>query len=276
MNEHPIIFSTDMVKAILEGRKTMTRRVVKLPKWMLSYSPNLDNAYADGNVFASGAYLKVPLTSGDMAGTVQRVFCPYGYPYNKEFGIEESRTKLAVGLSKINFRPMKPEDADRLWVKETFWHPQIYEDDKKDTSIVCYKANLEPHQAERQIWKPSIFMPRWASRILLEITEIRAERLQSITEEDVVAEGISRVMGDGGTPGHGSTWEGWGYQTRNPQLYYTAKYKGILCNCNTGLVPAICAYKELWDSLNAKRGYNWDKNPWVWRCEFKQKVATLQ
>ena len=83
-------------------------------------------------------------------------------------------------------------------------------------------------------WRPSIFMPRWASRILLEITEVRAERLQEITEEDAVAEGV--------------------------KSYYTLP---------SGETTARYHFSVLWDSLNAKCGYGWDKNPWVWVISFK-------
>lgn len=84
-------------------------------------------------------------------------------------------------------------------------------------------------------WKPSIHMPRWASRINLEITDIRVERLQEINEEDAKHEGVKRInAGDFGM----ETWSS--------------------------------AFRNLWDSINSKRGYGWDTNPWVWVIEFKR------
>lgn len=129
MKERPILFSTSMVQAILEGRKTMTRRVVK-------YKPHKDHIYCDGN------------------GIAQK--CPYG----------------SVG--------------DRLWVRETWAYRQWNHD------RVYYKAdnNLADINREDEKWRPSIFMPRKLSRITLEITNIRVERLQEITESDAISEGI--------------------------------------------------------------------------------------
>jgi hypothetical protein len=182
MKEHPIIFSSPMVKAILDKRKTQTRRVIKLNKrneWLL----NPDIGWSD-------EYIKDPENA-----LIEE--CPYG------------------------------QVGDKLWVKETWWCPQ-------KGLPVAYKANLEPQQAERQIWKSSLFMPRWASRILLEITEVRAERLQEITEEDAIKEGCKEGI-------------------TMPGGHYTAKWY----------------FRALWDFLNAKRGYGWDKNPWVWVISFE-------
>lgn len=88
-------------------------------------------------------------------------------------------------------------------------------------------------------WNPSIFMPRWASRITLEITDVRVERVQEITEEDARAEGFP---GERWATGHGDYSE---------------------------IAPSE-QFRELWDKLNASRGFGWDANPWVWVIEFKR------
>jgi hypothetical protein len=125
--------------------------------------------------------------------------------------------------------------GDRLWVRETWW---------RDQSGGCWG-----YKAEGREWPPSncggkamssIFMPRWASRITLEITDIRVERLQEITEEDAWAEGCSPT------------------DTLAYQMSAYPSWNGKL------------RFKELWDSLNAKRGYGWDKNPWVWVISFRR------
>lgn len=138
--------------------------------------------------------------------------------------------------------------GDRLWVRETLVRQGV------SPFYGCtYKADITPVTAPtktmycgRSMWQwgqryvlPSIFMPRWASRITLEIVSIRAELVQNISEEDCIAE-------LGCTP----KWPGPGPEP----------YKRYLKGC----------YAITWDTLNAKRGYPWDSNPWVWVIEFKQ------
>lgn len=177
MKEHPIIFSADMVKAILDGRKAQTRRVIKS--------------------VAEGASWLI-LNWNDRT--------QYLIPENKEALI----TKCPYG-----------QVGDRFWVRETW----CLGDDLDGQEAIYYKAS-KPDIGE-YIWKPSIFMPRWASRITLEITEIRVQRVQEITTDDAIAEGIDKHY----------FWR-------------------------TG-------FQELWDKINAKRGYEWNANPWVWAISFK-------
>lgn len=116
--------------------------------------------------------------------------------------------------------------SDRLWVRETFSaHPHdgfYYKSTDPLTDSIEYGCR----------WKPSIHMPRWASRITLEITDIRVERLQEINSLDVVAEGFSNGE---------SNW---------------LTLRGLFIN--------------FWNSINAKRGFGWDTNPYVWVIEFKR------
>ena len=189
MTEHPILFSSPMVHAILAGNKTQTRRVVKLPhntplgRWE-------------------------PTTVGGPNG---------GKTHKGETVLEcaaiwHTRTGDCVCA--------RYEVGDRLWVRETFRYI--------GGSDAAYAAD-----GDRDDWKwtPSIFMPRWASRITLEVTGVRVERLQSISEADAIAEGIERP--------------------NNP----------VWC--------AVDEYQHLWDQINAKRA-PWASNPWVWVIEFKR------
>jgi len=212
VKERPIIMSTEMVKTILDGRKTQTRRVVKdkhYSRWQIDNGiphNGQDSIVVDidGETIIPISYLKVIYDEqADRVGG--RIFCPYG----------------SVG--------------DRLWVKET-WVEQsgdIYfkadwgED--KPVSMVC--DNIK--------WRSPLFMPRWASRITLEITGIRVERLQEITEEDAIAEGM---LPEG---------------TLLPNLIHSAD-------------NPIEQFAQLWDSLNAKRGYSWESNCWVWCISFRK------
>jgi hypothetical protein len=188
MKERPITFSGEMVRAILDGRKTQTRRVIKpQPEHVWGFGVRHDDPeYFSAHVRYSGGHQPDPW-----------IHCPYGKP------------------------------GDRLWVRETFAY--------SFQGLDCiYKAD-DYHGifAFEGPWKPSIFMPCWASRITLEITGVRVERLVDITDSDCYAEGITSLQNDIlGEP------------------YYS--------------------YKELWDSINAKRGYLFASNPWVWVIEFKR------
>jgi hypothetical protein len=190
-----IIMSGDHPKLILEGLKTMTRRVIT-PQPQGSYTLSF------GSVFEWQATF---LSRGELI-----LKCPYG----------------GVG--------------DRLWVRET-WAVNSLWDDRKPSQIPSSSGMAGQKQL---VWysdrpkldyqgktRPSLFMPRWASRITLEITEVRVERLQEITESDAKAEGAD-------------------------------------C-CPNAVSDYRHHFMVLWDSRNAKRGYGWDKNPWVWVISFK-------
>jgi hypothetical protein len=190
----PIIFSTDMVKAILEGRKTQTRRVIKpQPKFVPSSEC--------GSGKDQWEYHPVYWYAEDGPGRLMNRCCPYG------------------------------QVGDKLWVRETFHATDI-------GHKVHYKVN--DNNPTWMKWTPSIHMPRWASRITLEITEIRLERLQEITEEDAEAEGI-RVIDN--------TLE---------KIYSPPNYPDIHRDIFIGL----------WDSINGKK-HPWSSNPWVWVISFK-------
>lgn len=230
MNTKPILFSGPMILAILAGRKTQTRRVVKSTAWV-----------CDGGEPPSGSY---PGSPGQWVIDLDR--CPYG---------------------KI---------GDRLWVRETWCET----DDEYGTPVVVYRAGgnrligrdhprgpdyLLNASSDEGIhvdrWKPSIYMPRWASRISLKITNVRVERVQDISEEDAIEEGMQKfvytskdnvatrkygIPDRDGFPGEGDfgwPWHDW-------KIFPTA------------------AFARLWDCINANRGQDWKANPWVWVIEF--------
>jgi len=159
--ERPILFQSAMVRAILAGQKTQTRRIVKLPPlqpWQLGnskgwYYIESNHSIDDCNYYIAGF--------GDGLSTIINIKCPYGKPAFAPFDLP----------------------ADRLWVRET-WGLTV-----EDT--VCYLADESRSIVTR--WRPSMFMPRWASRITLEITAVQVERLQDISEADARAEGVTAV-----------------------------------------------------------------------------------
>lgn len=178
MKERPIIFSGPMVRAILDGRKTQTRRAVKpQPLWVAS--PGVPFKTMDA----------------DPKGTIN---CPYGQP------------------------------GDRLWVRESIHVMQPRHDG--DTGSVLYRA--DGHGDWIGKWHPSIHMPRWASRITLEVVSVRVERLNGISEKDAKAEGY--------------------------------KSQSIMENPDAGRLW----FRDLWQSINAPG--SWAENPWVWVVEFKR------
>lgn len=236
MADKPILFSGSMVRALLDGRKTQTRRV-------LNPQP-FNNVEGFQKVFADPPYFEALYSDNKpVSGAFQD-----GTPYPK--------IKYAVG--------------DRLWVREA-WRPVILSFNPQPLAVT-YDADV---QTNRRRWAdvprewtmpkqaakgnvPSIHMPRWASRLTLIVTDVRVQRLQGIGEDDAVDEGVFQVsMSEDGRS------VGW-------KANYTAKAR----------LSARMAFRDLWDSLNAKRGYGWDQNHWVaaytftvHRCNIDQMEA---
>jgi len=216
MAERPILFSGPMVRAILEGRKTQTRRIVKPPFEMI------------GN-----GYLVRPDGHGGRFGPYP---CPYGQPGDR----------LWVRESFCPFPPDRHSSGPNRWVI-------IYAADATQAELSA-PDDYNPMLYNYERWTPSIHMPRWASRINLEVVSVRVQRLQDISEEDAMAEGVDFDHG----------WEdepGFGY------LDYLSGHD------NFSLLTAVESFRTLWDSINADRGHGWDKNEWVWAVEFKRLPA---
>ena len=175
-----------MVRALLAGRKTQTRRVVRWPFEGQPQGPEIISSYEAGEYLVRDNYVR----------------CPYGAP------------------------------GDRLWVRETFcFRGETIEGRDR----YRYRADVDP-ATDGWRWTPAIHMPRRACRLVLEVTGVRVERLQEISDMDAMREGCEQ-LGD-----------------------------------NDGAFRA--SYRLLWDSLNAKRGFCWSVNPWVWVIEFKRSNAT--
>ncbi|EJP6250298.1 hypothetical protein NR868_001660 [Salmonella enterica] len=197
MNERGMIFNAEMVRAILDGRKTQTRRPVKFPL------------------------------------------------IDKNMGCELAGNELAGELAAHNYwNSPYGKPGDRIWVRETFRvHSRA-----TDVATLVYRASVRNSWTEQthrvpiavcdkpatpEKWTPSIHMPRWASRILLEITGVRVERLRDLSEEDAKSEGI--------TPPAGGVLPGWEYRIN---------------------------FRDLWMDIYGTD--SWEANPWVWVIEFKR------
>jgi hypothetical protein len=212
MKERPIIFSASMVRAILEGRKTQTRRVVK----------GIDSDGCFTTVTDVG-FPRVPHT----ASTITQQFkCPFGVPGDRLWVRESIRLNL-----------------DKGWCYEADGQALQYGKDDEDTAIAW--VEIRP---AKQRYCPSIHMPRWASRIKPEVTGVRVERLQAISEEDARAEGLFHNQ-------HG--YEGSrGFFSDNPRTAFADIWDSIYSNHREiAMGEAKCA---------------WYINPWVWVVEFRK------
>lgn len=228
MSDRPIIFSAAMVRAILAGRKSQTRRVLRVPGRL-----DASAGYPDPGLGAGG-YLKAPSLE-DGGDTIERVYPPY-------------------------------EIGDRLWVRETW---QVYDwtedgkpciryaadnstawpdthEDSASWLMETWEALSDPvnygidNRARDRVWRPSILMPRWASRVTLQVTDVRVERLQSIADGDAWSEGV---------------------EARGMSRY---------------ACESVSLFRSLWDSINSKRpGASWNDNPWVAAITFTSQIKNI-
>lgn len=223
MKERPILFSAPMVRAILDGRKTMTRRIVKHPH--IDDADIWTRAADDLGRWAFGCASGAPGSYGH--GDYVR--CPYGEPGDRLWVRETFAPYRAVGA------PCSIADATYVVLADG---AQIYRDGNVSPALAKYA----PGAFDSVKWRPSIHMPRWASRITLEVTCVRVERLHAITGRDVLAEGIDNGKSN---PAQGERWE-------NMQRL---------------------AFESLWSEINGAD--SWAANPWVWVVEFKRAKELL-
>lgn len=230
MKERPILFSGAMVRALLAGTKTQTRRVVKPQP--THFNP-----------------VGVPRRVIPTGGPSDVIRCPYGQPgdrlWVRESGAMHALLAPEDPLQPMLFRHDVPTTANLgdYWVQRTRAPGASY-------STECTREQFLRHSGAKAV--PSIHMPRWASRITLELTSVRVERLQDISEADAMAEGIVECP----IPADDEGPRRIGYMV-GPD------------DGKSGLaVTAVNAYRDLWESINGPD--SWDANPWVWAIEFKR------
>jgi len=191
-NVKPISFSANMARALLDGRKTQTRRVLKVS------------------------------------------------PTKKPGSIDDYM------IDRVNIGPLPYKTGDLLWVREPWRTLREFDHlpprDLPKSANIWFEADGEdPIKASFGKYRHARFMPRWASRFTLEVSEVKVERLQSITREDARAEGVVEPE-----------WDDW-----RENVTAIGMPEGSYIETERDL------FRDLWDSRNAKRGYGWDQNPWV-------------
>lgn len=201
MKYAPILFCTPMVQAILDGRKTMTRRVIK------------DHPTSRNNLYK-------------MVDTLNhRPYFGAGFYKNSDVFYVDGEKHIDAVYAKCRYQP-----GDILWVRETW---SIQEDLPYDNYVYRTDYGTTEHDSfppSMFKWRPSFFMPKAAARIFLKVTDVRCERLQEI--------GLGNCYAEGCPSEH----------ERTPDIWF----------------------QELWDKLNAQRGYRWETNPWVWVYTFER------
>lgn len=200
MKERPILFSGAMVRALLAGTKTQTRRVAKPVK-----HPDLGNLYSPGAL----------VLEHEPQHVIDRA-CPYGQPGDRLWVRETWMNLRGTGLEVVT-------GSRELYAYGADTPRGSYGDDQRK----CFGLK----------WRPSIHMPRAASRITLEITGVRVERLQEISMADALAEGVN--------------------------VHHDHHEKP-----RTSIYSPVQAYRDLWEQINGEG--SWEANPWVWAVEFKR------
>lgn len=202
MKERPILFSAPMVRALLADTKTQTRRIFKPDRMTWD---------------ANGRYTTYAMRGGELSTTGSGPFKPSSW---------------------LHYCPYGQPGGDRLYVRETWAAPHAY--DHLPPRLIPQDARIHYAATEDRgglLWRPSIHIPRWASRITLEVTGVRVERLQDISAADARAEGCPDKPVDGAE------------------------------QASIDLLAKLW-YHDLWEQINGLD--SWAANPWVWVVEFKR------
>ncbi|HDU4693671.1 ASCH domain-containing protein [Klebsiella pneumoniae] len=231
MKERGMIFNGEMVRALLDGRKTQTRRIMKA-------QPSED--FTPMNMALEADYKARWYTPGivDKDGYLQ--------PAGKEvFGVANENEGYSCPFGAV---------GDRIWVRETWARYNI----DQDSHDMAYRTTIPEDWPESGRWRPSIHMPRWASRILLEITGVRVERLNAISEEDAQREGVHTEVWD-------QTVVARNYAARDEFFQFWSEDMPHYVEMNQ---LYRSSFRSLWESIYGAE--NWLANPWVWVIEFKR------
>lgn len=221
ITERGMIFNGEMVRAILDGRKTQTRRIMK---------PQPEPCPRGGhwwpsNVFKTMLHIEEEMQNGKgVWGGLVGDACPFG------------------------------DVGDRIWVRETWARYNI----DQDSHDMAYRATTPEDWPEGGRWRQSIHMPRWASRILLEITDVRVERLNTISEEDAQREGVHTEVWDQTVVARNYADSDEFFQFWSEDMPHYVEMNQLYRS----------SFRSLWDSIYGEE--SWKANGWVWVIEFKR------
>lgn len=240
VKEYPVLFNGDMVFAILEGRKTQTRRVIKSPAKNMQQSGIECIQHRDlGDKWYGDKVWSMRNKTGAWADYTHNKFlskCPLGKPGDRLWVRETWADTNGESGPMVSYKA----GGDRFLIEESY--PVDYSR-YPNCTFTMWCGDLRRGEPGHS-WRPSIHMPRWASRITLEVTEVRAERVQDITEDDAMEEGVCRA-----TP-----------YIENGLQYYREDDSGTY----------RAGFSALWDSLYSKKGWGWNVNPFVWVGGFRR------
>lgn len=238
MKTKPILFSGPMVRAIVSGQKSQTRRIIKpqpknRPILANAYTVGADrskdgNEWLDADCINPGVPMKTPFVVG------QRLWV------RETFAIENTHEYDGTETLPTDGRPIQRREGFKLIPR--------YRATEPDTQLIIAECE---HDEDAMRWTASSFMPRWASRITLEIESVRVERLQDISFQDALAEGLAQ----------------------RPHRYLRCQTFGVAdWEEERWRMSPIDAYEALWGSINGKG--SWATNPWVWVITFRRIAAT--
>ncbi len=268
MKSHPILFQGDMVRAILNCKpgvwpaapidpampfKFQTRRIIKRQPQYVCDDWTFHAEVGDKVIYKGWPHRLVESRGRNKSAagelTPQRLKCPYGVP------------------------------GDELYVKETFqlWrdlhsgHAEIWEG-TIGFAEGCTSIEYQATSDSRGPWRPSIHMPRWACRLHLENKRVRVERVQEIDCYDAYSEGVNVGPPPPGcdAPEPPQGFEQWSNERRED--WFTGMARTVYFARCADADDHVKAFRTLWDSINAKRGYSWESKPWVWVVDFMRKV----
>lgn len=240
MSDKPILFSAPMVRALLAGTKTQTRRAIKLPKWAMpgcNFEIEADGPYVVAA--ATGCTAKVPMriAVGD------RLWVKEGWADEHPLSVQDGRYSQPgragiPGPPGVSYRTIYRVDGEPLqvWRRKDSKHPYYTTEGPADEIAARFPTVCSNYTRDGKAihWDNPRYMPRWASRLTLTVTDVRVQRLQEISEEDALAEGVEHHP-----PGR----------------------------------PAELLYRVLWEQINGPG--SWDANPWVAAYTFTVERANI-
>lgn len=255
----PILFSAPMIRALLEGRKTQTRRIVKnvppppandnVVHYAPHEAPYLDN-YCGGRTTPANPHGMTQWwcwwTRDDRP--CEQFKCPYGVPGGLLWVRETWKTGMTGAGPQITYKATPDYFSIDAWDgPDEGAGPSFNYDRCQNADFSAWLGDVLSNDGP---WRPSIFMPRWANRLTLEITDVRVERLQDISESDAIAEGY-------------------------PTSCWVPDFKQVrhLENLPENRIPARLWYRVLWDQINGIGA--WDENPFVWCISFRTILANI-